>query len=445
LLILQRLRALRLHPPDVRASLGIARQRGATILGAVLLGLVAIVFARLGDRAQAMFAAFESRHRYAPLVLTPLVFAGVVAATRRWAPGARGSGIPQVMAASERLELARTSLLSLPSAFAKLLMTIAILLVGGSVGREGPTVQVSAAIMVACHRVLRVPVSAGVLIAGGAAGVAAAFNTPLAGVAFAIEELAAAFEQRVAVLVMGAVVISGLVSLAIAGDYVYFGALRQTLSVREVLVVTPIAGIVGGLLGGSFSRLLLAFARSERTPFALARRRPVLAALVCGLVVAVLGVGTHGAVWGTGYAATRHMIEGQSAAPLWFGPAKLLSTLASAVSGAPGGIFAPSLSVGAGIGRLLAPLFPASPMPAIVLLGMTGYFVGVVRAPLTAVIILMETTASHGMIVPLFLTAIIGDGVSTLVCREKLYHGLSRGFLPSSSPEDAPGAPRAAG
>jgi H+/Cl- antiporter ClcA len=114
-------------------------------------------------------------------------------------------------------------LISLRTAWAKLCGTIAMLLAGDSVGRERPTVQISAALMVAVHRWLRVPVTAGVIIAGGAAGVAAAFNTPLAGVAFAIEELAAAFEQKVAVMVMLAVMISGLVSLGLAGDYVYFG------------------------------------------------------------------------------------------------------------------------------------------------------------------------------------------------------------------------------
>lgn len=423
----ERLRLFQKSTAGFDAPLAMARRRAATILGAVSLGIIAILFAWMGDLAQKIFTQFQHQHRYAPLVLTPLVFAATVAVTRRWAPAAKGSGIPQVMAAGHDLKLVDSPLLALPTAITKLLLTIVMLLAGGSVGREGPTVQVAAAVMVSCHRILRVPISAGVLIAGGAAGVAAAFNTPLAGVAFAIEELAAAFEQKVAVLVMGAVVISGLVSLAVAGDYVYFGAMRQTLGVTSVLLVTPVAGVAGGVLGGLFSRTLLSFARGSHPICEVARARPVALALICGMIVAVTGVLT-GSTWGTGYETTRQMIEGTGSPSPWFGPAKFLATAATAVSGAPGGIFAPSLSVGAGLGHLLSYGFPDDPTPAIVLLGMVGYFVGVVRAPLTAVIILMETTASRGMIVPLFLTAIIADTVSTLVCKEKLYHGLSSGF-----------------
>ncbi|WP_395395187.1 chloride channel protein [Novosphingobium sp. BL-8A] len=437
---LERLRTFQKSAADFDLSLNMARRRAATMIGAISLGIVAIVFAWMGDLAQKIFTQFQAQHRFAPLVLTPLVFMATVAITRRWAPAAKGSGIPQVMAAGKHLELAPSQLLALPTAITKLLLTTVMLLAGASVGREGPTVQVAAAIMVTCHRVLRVPISAGVLIAGGAAGVAAAFNTPLAGVAFAIEELAAAFEQKVAVLVMAAVVISGLVSLAVAGDYVYFGAMRQTLGVTSVLVITPVAGITGGALGGLFSRTLLAFARSSHPIFLAARGRPVALACICGLIVAIIGVLT-GSTWGTGYQTTRHMIEGTGGPSPWFGPAKFLATAATAVSGAPGGIFAPSLSVGAGLGQLLSFGFPDDPAPAIVLLGMVGYFVGVVRAPLTAVIILMETTASRGMIVPLFLTAIIADAVSTLVCKEKLYHGLSRGFAPAPHAKEATPGP----
>jgi H+/Cl- antiporter ClcA len=423
-----------------------ARRRAATAIGAVTLGIVAILFAMLGDEAQSAFTHVVQSQPYLPLVITPLGFALVAWLTKRIAPTARGSGIPQVIAAGKNLDIAYGTLLSLPTAMLKLAFTVLILCVGGSVGREGPTVQVSAAIMVLWHRVFRVPMTSGVLIAGGAAGVAAAFNTPLAGVAFAIEELAAAFEQRVALLVMAAVVFSGLVSLGIAGDYVYFGVMQETLSVGSVVLIAPVAGIVGGAVGGLFSRLLLAASRGGIGWYDRLRARPIALAFACGLIVAALGVGSGGVTWGTGYETTRGLIENTEDPSALFGPLKFLATLATAVSGVPGGIFAPSLAVGAGFGHLMSFAFPDDPTAAIVLLGMIGYFVGVVRAPLTAVIILMETTASRGMILPLFLTALIADGVSKVVCREKLYHGLSRAFLTQTRTEpnisqDVPSAP----
>lgn len=393
-----------------------------------MLGLLAIAFAKLGDFAQKSFLSLTSVSPFGPLLLTPVIFAAAVFLTQRCAPDARGSGIPQVIAASRNPgSEALGPLVSIKTASFKLLMTLMMLGAGASVGREGPTVQTSAAVMVAIHRFLRVPITAGVLIAGGAAGVAAAFNTPLAGVAFAIEELAAAYEQRVAVLVMAAVMIAGLVSLGVAGDYIYFGAMRQTLDLRGVLLVAPAAGIAGGLTGGLFSRALLAFSNPGLAWLVALKRRPVLFAMACGLTVALLGIASAGTTWGTGYEATRNLVEAKDSS-LWFGPAKFVATLATALSGAPGGIFAPSLAVGAGLGDLLAAIFPDDPRGAIVLLGMIGYFVGVVRAPLTAVIIITETTASRGMIIPLFATALIADFVSAIVCRERLYHGLAKAF-----------------
>lgn len=406
----------------------VVHNRLAAVVGAVALGLMAIVFARMGDVAQKLFLHLVAISPYAPFVVTPLVFAAVVYATRRSFPAARGSGIPQVMAASHNPERhANGDLVSLKTAWAKLAGTIAMLLAGGSVGREGPTVQISAALMVAVHRWLRVPVTSGVIIAGGAAGVAAAFNTPLAGVAFAIEELAAAFEQKVAVMVMLAVMIAGLVSLGLAGDYVYFGAMGSGLPLRTMFAVSPIAGVLGGVLGGIFSRSLVAMTRPGHPWLMVIRSRPVLLAALCGFVVALTGWATNGLSWGTGYETTKLLLT-DHAASLTFGPAKFVSTIATALSGAPGGIFAPSLSVGAGLGQLISSLFPNSPAGAIVLLGMVGYFTGVVRAPMTAVIIMMEMTADRTMILPLFATALIADAVSAMICPHKLYHALSSQF-----------------
>jgi H+/Cl- antiporter ClcA len=411
--------------------------RLAAFAGAIALGLAAIAFARMGDVAQKLFLQLVAAYPWAPFVVTPVTFAVMICLTQRFFPAARGSGIPQVMAASHNPDRhADSDLLSMRTAWAKLIGTITMLLVGGSVGREGPTVQISAALMVAVHRCLRVPVSAGIIIAGGAAGVAAAFNTPLAGVAFAIEELACAFEQRVAVLVMATVMVSGLVSLGISGDYLYFGVVSGTLPIARMLLISPIAGVLGGVLGGFFSRAMIVMMRQEHPWLALVRARPIWFAAGCGLVVAVAGWATSGLTWGTGYDTTKQLLGGHPA-PMIFGPAKFIATLATALSSAPGGIFAPSLSVGAGLGQLISIFFSEDPHGAIILLGMVGYFTGVVRAPMTAVIIMMEMTADRTMILPLFATALIADAISAMVCPPKLYHAMSGQFRSTSSPERA--------
>nr|WP_292965861.1 chloride channel protein [Novosphingobium sp. UBA1939] len=415
---------LRRHGPEAF----IWRRRVALLGGGILIGLIALLFAALADRANEGFQGIVARWWWMPLVLTPAGFVAFAWLTLRLAPAAKGSGIPQVMAATKDPEAALGGLVSGRTAIVKFFLTIGALLFGASVGREGPTVQIAAAIMGYSHRLMRVPLRASVYIAGGAAGVAAAFNTPLAGVAFAIEELAAAYEQRTTLLVMATVLIAGMVSLGLAGDYVYFGEMRQTLNVTQALVATPVAGVLGGLAGGCFSHLMLSAGSTRFAPMAWLRARPLLLALGCGLVVAGLGVAT-GLTWGTGYQAARSVIEGRDV-PLWFGAAKFAATLATAVSGLPGGIFAPSLSIGAGIGDMLRSLLPDYPAGAVVLLGMVAYFSGVVRAPLTAVIIISETTASRGLMMPLLAAALIGDFAASTISHEKLYHGLSLRFLP---------------
>lgn len=168
------------------------RRRAAIFGGAIVVGLAAILFARLADAASDLFENITSKASWLPLVLTPAGFAVIAWLTQRLAPAASGSGIPQIIAAKADPERATDQLASARTAIAKVVLTAGALACGASVGREGPTVQVGATVMAYAHRLLRVPVRASVLVAGAAAGVAAAFNTPLAGVAFAIEELAAA-------------------------------------------------------------------------------------------------------------------------------------------------------------------------------------------------------------------------------------------------------------
>lgn len=438
--LVERLTAIRPEEIGEALQLGSWRRRVATVLSAVLVGLFALGFARAGDLAQGVVSGFVADHALWMLLITPLVFTLLAWVTARFASETSGSGIPQVIAASAEPDGPLSMKMhSLRAAVGKIALTIGALLGGASVGREGPTVQVGTAIMVQVHRLLRVPITAGVLIAGGAAGVAAAFNTPLAGIAFAIEELAVAYEQRVAVLAMAAVMISGLTAAGIAGDYLYFGHIGGGLPLTTVLIAAPLAGVGGGMLGGLFSRLLLMLRGANGRWSKLVLGNPVAVGLVTGIVVAVIGVASAGLTWGTGYGATRSLLTG-GAAWLWFGPAKFIATLATSASGIPGGIFAPSLAVGAGFGEFLTPLFPRDQAGAIVLLGMAGYFVGVVRAPLTAVIILSEATGSSNAILPLFATALIGDWAGSLVCKERLYHALSKSFALKTQGEGSQGS-----
>lgn len=423
----RRVRAMmRLHGPQSM----IFRRRTAIGAGAVLIGLMALLFAVLADWVSERFGDLSTAYPYLPLALTPAGFMAIAYITNHVVPLARGSGIPQVIAAKSAASAAGNALVSMKTALMKGVLTLAALFCGGSTGREGPTVQLAAAVMAQCHRLMRIPMRSSMYIAGGAAGVAAAFNTPLAGIAFAIEELAAAYEQRVTLLVMTAILISGMVSQGVAGDYIYFGVTGSALSIKSALLVAPMAGALGGLTGGCFSRLLLAATRATSGMGRHMRARPLLTAGLCGAVVAILGVTTQ-LTWGTGYDPAREMIEGHDV-PLWFGFAKFTATLATAVAGLPGGIFSPSLSTGAGFGNMLRFMFPGEPASAVVLLGMVAYFTGVVRAPLTAVIIIAETTVSRGLMMPMLAAALIANQTSQFVCRDKLYEALARTFATSA-------------
>ena len=399
------------------------------LLGGVITGAAAVALALLSDQAQAAFRRLLLHSRYISLLVTPLAFAVVAYLTRRVFPNSQGSGIPQAIAARHLThQRARGTLVSIRIAIGKILLTLFGLLCGASIGREGPTVQVGASIMFAVGRLSprRQP---GLILAGASAGVAAAFNTPLAGIVFGIEEMSRAFEEKTSALLIVAIVAAGLTSLALLGDYTYFGTTSVKLGATGWVAV-PICGVVGGLLGGLFSRILIEFGRglpgiTGRT----IKRNPILFATLCGLGVALCGLASHDTIYGTGYAQVKPLLERGVALPQSFGVLKLVATALASISGIPGGIFSPSLAVGAGIGFNLSALFPSTPVAALVLLGMVSYFAGVVQAPITSFVIVTEMTNDHSMVVPLMAAAFIGKAASRLICREGVYHALSKNFL----------------
>ncbi|WP_022724355.1 chloride channel protein [Rhodopseudomonas sp. B29] len=415
---------------SIRVTSARWRQRGIFLLGGIAVGAAAVVLAFLADWAQIAFSAALAQSRYISLLITPLGFAVSVWLTQRYFPNSQGSGIPQAIAARQlNDQAARGRLVSIRIAIGKVLLTLLGLLCGGSIGREGPTVQVGASIMFAIGRLSprRQP---GLILAGASAGVAAAFNTPLAGIVFGIEEMSRSFETRTSALIIAAVIAAGLTSLALVGNYDYFGHSESTLHSGSDWLAVPLCGIAGGLAGGLFSRIVIETARGW--PIRLGRLPkiyPIAFAAACGLGAAVCGLLSGDTVYGTGYSQVKTALEAGHALPWDFGLLKLAATTLSAISGIPGGIFAPSLAVGAGIGSNVAQLLPTAPIGAILLLGMVSYFAGVVRAPITAFVIVTEMTDNHAMVVPLMAAAMIAHATSGLICPEGIYHALARGFL----------------
>ncbi|MGB8867625.1 MAG: chloride channel protein [Rhodomicrobium sp.] len=406
------------------------RRRLVFWLGALCAGLLSVIFAEAADWSQRTFAVALWWSWWLPLLLTPLGFVASSYLTQKFFPGSQGSGIPQAIAARHLRDTAeRRRLLSARMIVGKIGLTLVGLLCGASVGREGPTVQVGAAIMVQVANLGGLRHERGLILAGSAAGIAAAFNTPLAGIVFAIEELSRSFEQRTNGLVLYAVIISGLVSLGLSGNYTYFGSAPAAPSAPGDWLMVVACGALGGIAGGLFSRLLLCGSRRiKRWTSGRLGWRSLTLALVCGVVVAVIGVLTDGATFGTGYEQARGAVEGHPIA-WFFWPAKLAATLLTALSGIPGGIFAPSLAVGAGLGGWLDLLGASSSPGLAAVLGMAGYFAGVVQAPITASVIILEMTGNHNNVIPVMMAAVVGFGTSKLIAHEPLYHGLARGFV----------------
>ncbi|HRY03019.1 MAG TPA: chloride channel protein, partial [Beijerinckiaceae bacterium] len=277
-------------------------RRSAFLLGGVLVGAVAIGMAYAADLAQAGFLRAIERLPWIGFVITPLGFGVATILARNVFPNSQGSGIPQAIAALHIEDQdKRAPLVSLRVGIGKIIVMTLGLLCGASTGREGPTVQVGAAIMFAIGRFSPYR-QGGFLLAGAAAGVAAAFNTPLAGIVFGIEEMSRSFEARTSGLIIGAVIAAGLTSLAVVGDYSYFGTAIATLPLGKAWIAVLVCAVVGGLAGGLFIRIVTLFARG--IPGALGRainNYPVAFAMLCGLGVAICGLNGDHSIYGTGY------------------------------------------------------------------------------------------------------------------------------------------------
>jgi H+/Cl- antiporter ClcA len=418
-----------------RAVLSLHHWKSRLVLwgAAVAVGVVAVAFARLADLAQLGLRRLLVFSPWWPWLLAPLGFAGIAWLTRRYFRGAEGSGIPQtIFALQPDAGEAGLRLLKPHIVAGRMILACAGLFCGGSIGREGPTVHVGAALSHAFGRWMPHGGTSAqrraLILAGGAAGVAAAFNTPLAGIVFAIEELSRSFEERASGTTLTAVVLSGVVAIAIVGDYTYFGQPTVTPAAQSVSLGTFLVALAGGLAGGLFSRLtLIGVGGLPSILGKFQKGRPVLFAGLCGLVIAAVGAVSGGLTYGTGYAEARSILENNIHLPWIYAPARALATLAASLSGIPAGLLAPSLSVGAGLGQFVADVSGQLTAVPFAILGMCGYLAGVTQAPLTSFVIVMEMTTQHAMVLPLMVTAAVATTISKLLS-PPLYQTLAKRY-----------------
>jgi H+/Cl- antiporter ClcA len=281
-------------------------------------------------------------------------------------------------------------------------------------------VQIAAGVMHSARRWL--PKNSGIsehglLVAGGAAGIAAAFNTPLGGIMFAIEELSRRPEQRSNGLLMAAIVLGGLMAVSVYGNATYFGVIHVNPPGFAMLLPGLLVAVCCGLAGGMFARLLVvSLSGVSRDWFSRMRSRyPVRFAAACGLAVALIGVITMGATFGSGYAHTRAMIEGGQETTKLYVLLKFVTTWITTWAGVPAGIFAPSLAIGGALGNDIAMLTPQVDTTTLIALGMVGFLAAVTQAPLTSFIIVMEMVDGHALVLSLMACALIASAISKLI------------------------------
>ena len=345
----------------------------------------------------------------------------------RFFPNARGSGVPQTKAAL----FAREGVITFRTVLGKFFCTSVTLAAGIPLGREGPAVQVGGGIASVLGRSLELrPEKVKELLpVGAAAAIAAAFNTPLAGVLFALEEVMGDLHATVLGSVVLASATSWVVLRLFLGNNPLFSVPQYRLVHPLEFLIYAILGIAGGLVSAAFTKLLLVMReRFLQFPRSTLWFQPVAGGLLVGLmgwfVPQVLGVG---------YTYVGDALNGRMALQLMslLVVLKLLGATTSYASGNAGGIFGPSLFIGAMLGGAVGTLahhtFPAytATSGAYALVGMGTVFAGIVRAPMTSVVMIFETTRDYAVIVPLMISNLVSFFVSSRLQREPIYNALA--------------------
>ncbi|MBD2439698.1 chloride channel protein [Nostoc sp. FACHB-110] len=407
-------------------------RKGLAIAEASIIGLVAAlsaVFLKVGSGWLGAWRVHTS-HIFPAWIALPvvgLVF-GYLAGwlVQRLAPEASGSGIPQVKATLANVPMK----LSWRVAAVKLLSAMIVIGSGLTLGRQGPTVQVGASLAAGMSRL--VPTSPDhrrqMIAAGAGAGLAAAFNAPLAGVIFIVEELL----QDLSGITLGTAIIAsfigGVVSRLLGGRSLHLNLQLIHSASQFSLPEIPffvILGILAGLLGALFNRGIVFSIKSYQNLHISLPLKVALAGFISGVIVAMLPEYYRNNTGLREYIITSE--SSASVAAIAF-IAQFILTLIAFGSGAPGGLFAPSLILGSCLGHFVgiweSHLLGVGSLPTYALAGMGGFFSAVSKVPITAIVIVFEMTTDFNLVLPLMIVAVVAYLVADKVMPGSLYDKL---------------------
>lgn len=413
-------------------------------IASLVTAFIAVAFTRLFGYSEDILKAALNWHTWTIFIMAPVCFFLGWIVIQLFAPNARGSGIPQVMAAIELAAPKHSNkidkLLSLRIIFTKIASSLLMVMGGGAIGREGPTIQIAGSVFRLVNK--WIPRTwpklsrQSFILTGAAAGLASAFNTPLGGIVFAMEELAKIHIRFFRTALFSAVIIAGLTTQGILGPYLYLGYPDVKSLQFSIFLGVAATAIICGLAGAFMGKAILVLMKWKRS---LSKSRGVLIVLASGVIVALIAYFLNNKVLGSGKDIMNTALFTNDKHEAWHtGILRIVGPIISFNTGAAGGVFAPALAAGASIGSYFSSLFDLIGPNAniLILSGMVGFLTGVTRTPFTSAILVLEMTDRHSVIFHLMLAALLSNFVSFLIDKYSFYEHLKKEYLEESGIEE---------
>ena len=398
-----------------------------SLLSASILTVIVIIFfLEVSEFLQHVFKDVISIY---PLygLLTPFVFALIVYFVSYYPGFIAGSGIPQVIASLESSNRSiRGRLLSFKIAFVKMICIFIAILFGAPIGTGGPSIHIGSSIFYQFNvfmRLRRKFLIHALITVGGCAGIVVIFNAPIAGIAFAYEEISRGVKKQAVFLIPFIIIVVYMLSTLIHGDKSHLVDLDISFDSRQIWKIMPLI-LVCSIMGGLFAKITVILVFKLKS---LNRAKLVFTAFILGSIVAILNYLSDGLIAGTGHFEIVNMLNGASYS-IEFVIGKFIAILSSLLSTIPGGIFMPSITIGGGIGSLFVDLLELD-YQVILVFSMISYLAAVIRAPVTAVFVVLEMTSSLNLLIVGLIVAFSSSYISSKIQKKPLYLELTKAFL----------------